>query len=215
MKTITTPHALRTITLRYNRKVTAPAFETSTLKYYQEIHDRTFEIKQRVQQARRKIPEFSFRIEELEVLYKEALRKFEHLKVMFPTNPSKDLVRGQLKKLLDEMSALTDIFLGPMIDEVLLFFGYDDYLFEQEQWMDNVAFPKFSELVSRYQECSVDLVSFDNDLEDFKYSLGYVKDEEKKYIDEMSQLFGNYSDLNDNMEHLYRQIEAFDETLLD
>src|SRR5690606_2406160 len=100
MEIITTPHSLRPITLRYNREVTAPAFETLTLAYYQEIHDRTFEIKQRVRQARKKIPEFNFSIEDLEVLYKEAVEKFEHLIVMYPENPLKPLVREQLKALV-------------------------------------------------------------------------------------------------------------------
>ena len=214
METISTTHPLRTIILRYDREKTAPAFETLALQYYHEIHDRTFDIKQRVQEGRKYIPNINFKIEELEDLYREACRKFDHLKVMYTTNPNKETVRGQLKTLLEAMHILMDEFVPDMIDQVNQFFGYDDYIFDQEAWMNEVAFPQFHKIFAGYQECSVDMVFFDRDLEDFKCALASVKKMEAKYMEEANQLVDTYSDLNDKIDVFFEQVAEFDETLL-
>ncbi len=214
METVYTSHPLRKIILRYDRQVLAPAFETLALQYYMEVHDRVHEIRQRLTKAREQVPGFNFQIEELEDQFRYAQYKFDHLKVMIPTNPNKDVVREQLESALTAMSALMDDFLVPMIEEANAFFAYDDYIFEQEEWMDKVAFPAFSKIFSHHTECAVDIVYFDRDLEDFKYVLGDVKKMEGRYIDEMNDLVDKYSDLNDEIDVFYEQLEEFDEALL-
>lgn len=215
METIFTPHPLRTIILRYDRTVTAPSFETLTLQHYQDIHDRTQQLKERVQKARQNIPAFLFQMERLGERYREARRKFDHLKDMYPTNSNKDIVRDQLKTGLAELSEDMNELADPLIDEVYLFYEHDDYVIEQDGWMDEIAFPQFSNLIGRYKECSIDVSSFDRDLEDFRHTLAFVKEQEGKYLDAMNKLIEDYSDLNNAVDRLFIEIEEYDITLLE
>lgn len=50
--------------LRFDTTLTAPDFETLALEYYHEIHDRTWETRQRIKQARTPLPSFGFQLEE-------------------------------------------------------------------------------------------------------------------------------------------------------
>lgn len=214
METISTPHPLRTITLMYDRAKTSPAFESLALQYYHEIHERTWEILQRVQQGREPIRGFRLRIEEIEELFDQATHKFDHLKAMYPTNPVRDTVRGQLRTLLSSIDESLKKFVPELIDATKAFHDYDDYILEQEQWMDEVAFPQFHEIFANYEECSVDMVFFDLDLEDFRGALSYVKKLEGRYLNEMNALIDDYTGLNDRIFDLFGLVEDFDTGLL-
>lgn len=215
METITTPHPLRTMTLRFDRSVHSPEFETLALQYYREIHDRVWEIKTRIQRARKLAPEFSLQIEEVEALFDIARSKFDHLKVMYDTNPLKRTVREQLKTLIMDINKRLDSFVAEMTDLAVEFLNYDEYLLEQEQWMEKTAFPQFSKVIQQYKQCSVDMVFFDHDLNDFRGTLSFVKKQEGKYYDQMNQLIEHYSDLNDELYNFFDEVETFDKTLHD
>ena len=214
METITTDHLLRKITLRFDRGIVPPEFETVALQYYQEIHDRTYAIKERVQSARRLIPGFNFQIEELEELFREARKKFDHLQVMLPTNPVKEWVRNQLNELLIKITTLCDDFVPEMIETVEEYFGYEDFIFEHDQWMNEVAFPQFRKIIQFYEDCSVDMVVFDEDLDDFRGTLSFVKRLESKYYEEMDQLIELFGDLNYDLDGFFNKVEEFDSTLI-
>jgi len=215
METTTTAHPLRTITLRYDRSKTAPTFETLALQYYQEIHDRTWEILQRIQQARKLVPGFRYQVEELGELLNQATHKFDHLKRMIPTNPLRDTVRGQLKALLSGIEGFMDQLVPELVNATKEFHNYDDYILQQEQWMEDIAFPQFHEIFTNYQDCSVDMVLFDLDLDDFRGALAFVKKQEGRYYAEMNALIDDYSDLNDHIGRLFEQVEESDRELLD
>src|SRR5690606_5714643 len=115
MEIVITPHPLRTITLRYDRSKTATEFETLALRYFQEMHDRTWEIKQRINNARLQIPAFKIQVEELAALLEEAKGKFTHLEMAYDTNPYKTTIRIQLKKLLVDINT----FLGSFVPKLV------------------------------------------------------------------------------------------------
>ncbi|MFB2120753.1 hypothetical protein [Parapedobacter sp. 2B3] len=214
METISTNHPLRTITLRYDRTKEAPEFETETLQCYHEIHDRAWERLQRAQRGRKLVPGFRYRIEAIERLFDLATHKFDHLKVMIPSNPLRDTVYSQLKALLAQLDGNLNVLVPELIDETKVFIDYEDYCMAQDEWMDENAFPRFHETVARHADCSVDIVFFDHDLEDFRHELAFVKKQEILYLDEMGALTDDFTELAYNVECLIEQAADFDEKLL-
>src|SRR5690606_39636682 len=99
MEITTQSHPLRTITLRYDRLNPTTDFETLALQYFQEMHDRTWEMKQRINGARLQITGFQIEVEELEALFENAKAKFNHLQKAYDTNPYKPTLRVQLKRI--------------------------------------------------------------------------------------------------------------------
>lgn len=201
--------------LRFDTSKTVTQFEALALEYFKELHDRTLVLQKRIKQGRRKAFPFSLRIEEVEELLKTARQKFRHLEVMIPENPEKETVKTQLKSLLAIIEKCLDMFVGELIDETQSFYDYDDHVVEYDRWMHETAFPQFDQIFKRYEECSVDMVSFDRDLDDFKGVLGAIKRQEAKYYDTMNELIERYSDLNGNISDLFKQVEAFDPSLIE
>lgn len=211
---ILTPHPLRTIILRYNKSIAAPAFETAALAHYFEIHDRVLEIRQRIQGARSEIAPFEYHMEEIQELLEQAQEKFRHLEMMLPRHPEKSTVRTQLKTFLTAIDKALDDFVPELVGATADYYDYDDYIFQQEEWIQKVAFPQFDQIFKNYKDCSVDMVSFDRDLEDFKMALGFVKRQETKYYETMDRLIDSYSELNTEIGDLFSQVESFDNKLL-
>lgn len=201
--------------LRFDISKTAPRFETLALEYFKELHDRTLVLQKRIKQGRRKAFPFSLRIEEVEELLKAAREKFRHLEMMIPENPERETVRTQLKSLLTTIEKCLGMFVGELIDETQSFYDYDDHVVEYDRWMHETAFPQFDQIFKRYEECSVDMVSFDRDLDDFKGVLGAIKRQEAKYYDTMNDLIERYSDLNSDIGDLFKRVEAFDPALIE
>lgn len=207
-------HPLRTMILRYDRNKPVPEFERDALQSYREIHDRVWEIKQRINEARRKIPAFKILIEELDALFQEAKSKFKHLQIAEDTNPYKSTLRLQLMKLLQDMDDMIRKDLPPFLKETAAYFDYDAYGYAHDQWMNEVAFPQFRGLIQNYQDCSVDLVFFDADLEDFHKVLHFVKQQEGKYFEEMDDVVDGFTEVNDALDDFFEEIEKFDEALM-
>lgn len=213
-ETTTTAHGLRTIILRFDPAKKAPEFETLALAYFRELHDRALQNQQRVRQGRKQAFRFTLWFEDAEELFKEARDKFRHLEIMLPENPERDTVREQLKALLSDINDHLDGSIRELIDETTAFYDYDDHLLQYDQWMHEVAFPQFDQVFKRYEECSVDMVSFDRDLNDFKGVLAAITRQEAKYYESMNELIENYSDLNLEISDLFDQVEALDPTLV-
>src|SRR5690606_11192317 len=202
------------ITLRYDHTKTTQEFETLALQYYHEMHDRTWEIKQRINNARLQIPAFNMQVEELEALLIDAKAKFKHLQMAYDTNPYKGTIRAQLKKLLVDINTLMGQFVSELVTLTKDYYGYDDYIFAQDNWREETAHPQFHKIFEHYQDCSVDMVFFDADLEDFRGVLSFVKKQEGKYYDEMNALIDDYSDLNEQLADFFEAVEKFDEKLI-
>lgn len=200
--------------LRFDRTKTPPEFETRALEYFRELHDRTLELQERIEAGRHRAFAFTLLAEKAEELFKQAKAKFAHLQMMIPEHPEKPTVREQLRELLADISGVLDGFVQELIDETEAFYEYDDLSVKYDQWLHNVAFPQFDLIFKRYPECSVDMVSFDRDLDDFKGVLGAVRRQEAKYYDTMNELIEHYSEVNIDMSDLFKQIEDFDPTLL-
>lgn len=211
MEITTQSHPLRTITLRYDRSKTAQAFETPALQIYHEMHDRTWEIKQRINNARLRIPAFNIQVEELGALLEEAKAKFKHLQMAYDTNPYKPTVRIQLKKLLADINTMMDSFVPELITLTKDYYDYDDYIFTQDKWRNETAHPQFNKIFEHYQDCSVDMVFFDADLDDFRHVFGFVKQQEGKYYEEMNALIDDYTDLNERLGDFFEAVDEFDE----
>lgn len=214
MEIITQSHPLRTITLRYDRSKLAPEFETLALQYFQEMHDRTWEIKQRINNARLQIPAFNIQVEELDALLTEAKGKFKHLEMAYETNPYKDTIRVQLKKLLAAINTFLESFVPKLVTLTEDYYDYDDYTFAQDKWRTETAHPQFHKIFAHYQDCSVDMVFFDADLDDFRGILSFVKKQERKYYEEMDTLIDDYTDLNEQLADFFEAVEKFDEGLI-
>ncbi|WP_146113744.1 hypothetical protein [Sphingobacterium gobiense] len=74
---------------------------------------------------------------------------------------------------------------------------YYNYIFAEDQWRKETAHPQFHKIFAHYQDCSVDMVFFDADLDDFRGVLGFVKKQEAKYYGEMDAIIDAYTDLNE------------------
>lgn len=210
MEITTQSHPLRTITLRYDRSKPATESETLALQYFQEIHDRTWEIKQRINGARLQIPAFRIQIEELEALLQDAKATFDHLSHAYDTNPYKPTIRVQLKQTLAEIHTFMDRFVPELVTLTEAYYEYDDYIFAQDKWMEETAFPQFRTIFQNYDHCSVDLVFFDEDLDNFKRALGLVKKQEGRYYEEMNVLIDGYTDLNEQLGDFFEAVDKFD-----
>lgn len=214
MEITTQSHPLRTITLRYDRSKTALEFETPALQYYHEMHDRTWEIKQRINNARLQIPALNIQVEELGALLEEAKAKFKHLQIAYDTNPYKGTIRVQLKKLLADINTLMDSFVPELITLTKDYYDYDDYTFAEDKWREETAHPQFHKIFEHYQDCAVDMVFFDADLDDFRRVFSFVKKQEGKYYEEMNRLIDDYTDLNEQLEDFFDAVDEFDEELM-
>ncbi|HLT88964.1 MAG TPA: hypothetical protein VKZ57_15345 [Sphingobacterium sp.] len=214
MEIVITPHPLRTITLRYDRSKTATEFETLALRYFQEMHDRTWEIKQRINNARLQIPAFKIQVEELAALLEEAKGKFTHLEMAYDTNPYKTTIRIQLKKLLVDINTFLGSFVPKLVTLTEDYYDYDDYTIAEDKWRTETAHPQFHKIFAHYQDCSVDMVFFDADLDDFRGVLSFIKKQEGKYVEEMNELIDGYTDLNEQLADFFEAVERFDEGLI-
>ena len=214
MTEIITKHDLRTIILKYDDAVAAPEFEQLALKYYTEIHDRTWKLQQRVRTARAEAGNFHLQQEEIEELFLQAKGKLEHLQVMIPDNPERERVSMQLNQLLDALDEAMEDFVPRLTAATVDFYAYDELIFTEDQWAENVAFPQFGQVIENYQQCAVDLVSFDRDLDDFKGAYGFFKRQEGKYYDLMNDLMDSYSELNNSIGNLFGEVEKFNPDLI-
>ena len=215
METKTTAHPLRTITLQFDRSKVAPTFETDLLQCYHDVHDRTWERLQRTQRGRQPIPGYRYRIEGIERLFNLATYRFNRLKKMIPANPLRETVYTQLKELLHELDETLNELIPPLIEETNRFMDDEDYFIEQDEWLEENAFPKFHEIFPAHETCSVDIVFFDLDLEGFRYELDFVKKQEALYLKEMGSLVDDFTDLTDEVEHLLSDASEFDLAILD
>ena len=215
METKTTAHPLRTITLQFDRSKVAPKFETDLLQCYHDVHDRTWERLQRTQRGRQPIPGYRYRIEGIERLFNLATYRFNRLKKMIPANPVRETVYTQLKGLLHELDEALNELIPPLIEETNRFMDDEDYFIEQDEWLEENAFPKFHEIFPAHEAYSMDIVFFDLDLEGFRHELDFVKKQEALYLKEMGSLVDDFTDLTDQVEHLLSDASEFDLTLLD
>ncbi|WP_437921626.1 hypothetical protein [Sphingobacterium sp. LRF_L2] len=211
---ITIQHPLRTILLRVNTTVTAPAYEKEALACYEELHDKTHQLQQEVKNARTTASDFVFQLEEIDEFYRQARDKFKHLEVMLPTNPDKPIVTIQLQTALQRIEEALNEFVPDLADSAMAFYAYDDRTAEFETWMNEVAFAKFDHVFANYKECAVELVAFDRDLDDFKGSLSFFKRQEEEYYKTMNIYIEQYTDLNLDIDKLFKQVENFDPKLL-
>ncbi|NGM61671.1 hypothetical protein G5B30_07040 [Sphingobacterium sp. SGG-5] len=214
MEITTIPHPIHNMTLRFNRKVTPPAFETAALAVYKEMHDRVWETKQRINGDRTMIPGFRIQVEELADVLRTANEKLQHLMMAYDTNPYKPTIRKQLIAQIDYIKKMTDEFVPTLLQFSQSYYAYSDYRLEQEKWMTETAFPQVNTIIKRYQECSVDLVFFDEDLDDFKGKISFIGELEKRYYREMDDLLDEYDEVNDKIQDFYDAVEQFDEDLL-
>lgn len=210
-----TKHQLRTIILQFDAGKEAPEFETRALTTYYEMHDRVWQWMERVRIAREKIPALEFRLEQIEDLCEEATWKLEHLLVMIPENPERPRVTMQLKMFAEELNRLLCDFVPDLIDQAADFYQYDTFTVEEDAWLSDVAFKQFDTVFDDYENCKVDMVSFDRDLDDFKGVLGHLRKREGKYYETMHALIDRYSDLNEKKDTLYDRVHEFDENLLE
>ncbi|MCC2599944.1 hypothetical protein [Sphingobacterium sp. FBM7-1] len=214
MEITTQSHPLRTITLRYDRTKPATDFETLALQYFQEMHDRTWEMKQRINGARLQITGFQIEVEELEALFENAKAKFNHLQKAYDTNPYKPTLRVQLKRILAELHTFMDRFVPQLVKLTEAYYAYDEYTFAQDKWLEEIAHPAFNKIFENYTDCSVDMGFFDTDLDDFRGVRSLVKKQEGKYYTEMDSLIDNYSDLNELIADFFNAVEEFDKELI-
>src|SRR5690606_26149800 len=161
-------HPLRTITLRYDRTKPATDFEALALQYLQEMRDRTWAMKQRINGARLQITGFQIEVEELEALFENAKAKFNHLQKAYDTNPYKPTLRVQLKRILAELHTFMDRFVPQLGKLTEAYYAYDEYTFTQDKWLEEIAHPAFNKILAYYNDCTVEMCIFDTDLDDFR-----------------------------------------------
>lgn len=208
MKEVITQHPLRNIILEFDESIDAPTFETEGLKIFYELHDRTHQLKERIQAERQVSVPFDDQLEEIAFCYKQAKSKFDHLQLMIPENPAKPRVLIQLKAFLKELDNKLDHMVPQLIEATVTFYEYDEFIIKEDAYFNDVASPYFHEIFSKYESCSVSLVSFDSDLDDFKEVLAFVKQLETKYYDEMNTIIEIYSDLNQEIDQLFALIRS-------
>ena len=214
METIIKEHGLRNMTLRYKPSVTAPDFETRVMEIYREMHDRTLERKKRILEGRLQIPALRIQIEELNHIFERAKITFSRVQKAYDTNPYKDTLREQLNILMNKLNRRMLEVVHPLIDLGRVFDSFDEYGFQEDQWLMDVAFPACSELVPRHEECAVDVVFFDEDLDDFRAELRFVMNQQKAYYNEMAEIEEGYDVLNEETDSFIERVDAYDDSLL-
>ena len=132
---------------------------------------------------------------------------------MIDTNPVRGTVYKQLQGLLGDLDKALNELVPRLIDDSKRFFDYDQYRIEQDEWMDEIAFPRFHEIFAKHEVCSVDIVFFDLDLEDFRHTLAFVRKQEGLYIDEMDAVIDGFTELSDRVDSFYDKVDEFDREL--
>ncbi|TDQ82842.1 hypothetical protein [Sphingobacterium yanglingense] len=215
IKEIITEHALRRIILLVDEDKVAPEFEKNAIEVYYEMHDRVLQWEERLRIAREKIPGLGFKLERVEEVYEDARRKLEHLLVMVPENPERPRIRMQLRTFTQDLDRLLCEYVPELINQAGEFYEYEDYSLEEDIWMTEIAFKEFRTIFDDYENCAVDMVSFDRDLDDFKGVLGHIRKREGKYYDMMYEYIDTYTDLNEKIDSLYDRVDEFDDTILE
>lgn len=219
MKTIVKPHPLKDIILEFDESKEQPDYEKEALALYYEAHDQVWELKQRLDSLAKGIAEVQEKTSGyyVEVLVLEQNLEFveDSLGLSDGSNiPELDSeitidVTGLFHDMEEHSGAMQDLY--EMVEnmnrrynhEIDLIDPADEY---QEHWpVHGRYFGIFSDIYPRYEDLSVNIVSLDDDEQNFLGIYGDIYDKYRETLDLSEEAFEAYCHLVELVDPIYKR----------
>ena len=219
MKTIVRSHPLKDIILEFDESKEQPLFEKEALEIYDEAHDVVWDLKQRLDWLTQALYEAN---EEVSKRYEE-LFSFENNLVFVedslglykgPILPDLHAnltidVTGLFKDIKNHSAALQELY--ELIDELTLRYNQEiERIDPDDEWQEHWPvhgryFGLFRQLYARYEELSVNIVSLDDDEQNFLEIYGNLFDHYREQLDFAEEVFEWYRRLVELADPLYKR----------
>lgn len=226
MKEIVKEHPLRSITLQFDFDKPVQDFETKGLASHYFMHDLTWEIWQELKQHQQSLEELGKEINELEFLLLPIEQELDILEVFLGIQPPSVLPfdnKNEAFELSIDLDEYHAAIFGhsermkklykPIIAEYNWFQAHFDQFEEKDSWIDDEHWDAVDAIYSNYQQAQVDIVTLDQDQEEFRTILSEVLDFEDRFMDYGDHIFEAYNTLHDRADGCYRRAEVASQKL--
>lgn len=220
MKTIIRDHPLRTIILDFDLDKKAPDFETKALAAYYDMHDKTWETKQKLFEHKDKLFELDIQLTESEYMLLPIEQQLDFLEVGLQLVEGVELppfdedfsidVGDFIREVISHHQGMIDLH-EDLVMEWKWFDDWAQFIYDHEDWCMPGQDELIHEVFRRYEEVSVDIVTLDNDQQDFFGALGGVRQLQNDYFDYGDQIFGMYDRIKERAEKAYKRAERLQE----
>lgn len=228
MKEIVKEHPLRPITLQFDFEKPLLDFEKKGLASHYLMHDITWNVWQQLQEHQKALETLGEEINNLEFLLLPIEQDMDIIEVFLGIKPPSVL---PFDKQNDEFELSIDIqelyasiaahsermknLYDPIIAEYNWFHAHFDQFIDKDSWIDDSHWDATDAIYTNYLQAQVDLVSFDQDLEEFKGILSEVLDFEDRFMDYGDHIFEAYNTLHERSDDSYRRAELVSQKLQD
>lgn len=219
MKTIVRPHNLKDIVLVFDESKPQPDFEKEALELYYEAHDVVYDLKLRLDKF---AADATNAHDQVADLYMEALALEQSLDIVEDSLGLSD--GANIPEIATDFSInVTDLFqelevhnrtmqnLHTLIEDLSSQYDYEIGLMDpedeyQENWpIHSRYYDMFYPVFPRYEELSVDIVSVDDDQQDFLRAAGEIIDAYQVNLDFAEEVFESYNNLYALVDPIYQR----------
>lgn len=216
METIIKEHPLRTIILNFDRAKEVADFEVKALAAYYEMHDETWEAKQKLLEHKDKLFELDIQLTELEYLLLPIEQQLDFLEVGFKLDEGVELpmfdesftidIGDFIAEVIQHNASMMELY-DTLLVEWKWFDSWAEFIYAQEDWCTAGQDDLIHEVFRHYEEVSVDIVSLDKDQQAFFGAHGEVRKLQDDYFDYADQIFAMYGRIKGRGEEAYRRAE--------
>lgn len=220
MKTIIREHPLRTIVLDFDLDKTTPDFETKALTAYYDMHDKTWETKQKLQEHKDNLFVLDIQLTESEYMLLPIEQQLDFLEVGLKLVEGVELppfekefsidVGDFIREVIQHHQSMIDLH-EDLVTEWKWFDSWAQFIYDHEDWCTPGQDDLIHEVFRRYEEVSVDIVTLDNDQQEFFGAHGEVRQLQNDYFDYGDQIFGMYECIKERAEKAYKRAERLQE----
>ncbi len=219
MKTIVRPHRLKDIILEFDESKEQPDFEKEALARYYEAHDVVWDLKQRLEYLAKGLLDIQEQTAESDMEGHRLNQSLLFVEDSLGLSDGKNLpeitgeftidVTGLFQDLEQHNRAVQDLY--ALVDDITQRYNYEIDLMDpvdeyQEHWpVHGRYFGIFDEVYPRYEELSVNIVSLDDDEQNFLEVYGELFDMYRRNLDFAEEVFESYRRLFEFVEPMYKR----------
>jgi hypothetical protein len=213
-------HPLRTIVLEYNEAKTVTEYEKELVNSYVLMHDQAKKCKDRLSKIKYDSGILADHVKEAEKLYVSVLKKAEDLlaeaETLQPGNSESPLLIDFNKRFdafFEEINHHHEITLNPLVPECdAVYKEYGEFEAADEKL--EAGFEHFNDvtcakLYENFNDYSLDMASFDDDLEDFRAVFDTMQKTQREYNRDLD----TYDNLIELVKVLYEKAELLKKKL--
>lgn len=219
MKTIVRPHPLKDIILEFDESKEQPDFEKAALALYYEAHDEVWDLKQRLEYLAKGLVDAN---QKTSACYMEALTLDQSLDIVEDSlglSDGKEIPEINGEITIDVTALFLDLEkhnevlqeLYGQVDDLTQRYNYEiDLIDPADEWQEHWPvhgrfFGVFDEVYPRYEELSINIVSLDDDEQNFLGIYGELFDAYRANLDFAEEMFESYRRLVEFVDPMYKR----------